>query len=157
MKHRATATFLLLLIISAAFFLKQVGIFNKTDVYTACRRTLDKSHDELIVFIRTHQGEYIDKDHEAFKAISSLFEVELTSVDLRSLGSVVFSFHSTLPSTSLQLIYHAEDQFTLQPNTILTEDINELRLEHLGIKKTGYIDCKRIKKHWFYYEAFLPT
>lgn len=156
MKRRAIAA-LLLFLIGFILILSQGNIFGKVDVYTTCKKNLDESHNALITLMKAHQEERIDKEDEAFQLFSTLFDAKLTSVDLRNPEYIVFSFRSTYPETSIEVIYCVDDRLEIRPDTIITEDVDALRLEHLGINEKGYIYCKRIEKCWFYYESYLPT
>lgn len=131
--------------------------YKSIDVCTQCENSLDKSYDEVLALIHTYQGKFLDKGNDEFISFAALFDIELISVDLRDPSNVFFSFHASQPEVDLQLIYCLDDHLWLQSNISLTAETNELRIDNLGITQLGYIFCKRIRRGWFYYEAFLPT
>ena len=151
------------LIICLAVFLCMVLMYHvmmdykSTDVYTLCENSLDKSSDELLALIRTYQGEFLKKGNDGFRSFAALFNNKLISVDLRDPSNVYFSFRSPQPEGDLQLIYCLDDHLWLESSISLTEETNELRIDNLGITQSGYIFCKRIRRGWFYFEAYLPT
>lgn len=53
-----------------------------TDVCAMCKNSLDKSYNEVVALIHTHQGEFLDKGNDEFKSFAALFDIELISVDL---------------------------------------------------------------------------
>ena len=155
--HRKARLIICLVIFLIMVLLYHVMMDNKsTDVCAMCKNSLDKSYNEVVALIHTHQGEFLNKGNDEFKSFAALFD-ELISVDLRDPSDAVFSFRAPHPEVSLQLIYRSDDHLLLQSDISLTEDTNELRIDNLGITQSGYIFGKRIRQGWFYYEAFLPT
>lgn len=156
--HRKARLIICLVVFLIMVLLYHVMMDNKsTDVCAMCKNSLDKSYNEVVALIHTHQGEFLDKGNDEFKSFAALFDIELISVDLRGPSNAVFSFRAPHPEVDLQLIYRSDDHLLLQSDISLTEDTNELRIDNLGIRQSGYIFGKRIRQGWFYYEAFLPT
>ena len=156
--YRKARLIICLVVFLIMVLLYHVMMDNKsTDVYAMCKNSLDKSYNEVVALIHTHQGEFLNKGNDEFKSFAALFDIELISVDLRDPSEAVFSFRAPHPEASLQLIYRSDDHLLLQSDISLTEDTNELRIDNLGIRQSGYIFGKRIRQGWFYYEAFLPT
>ena len=96
-------------------------------------------------------------DDEEFKQFSALFDAILVAVDLRSDDSISFYFYSIYPETDLILAYCKSNKMVIYASTVLSDNAEELRMEHLGINGDGYIYCKRIKQYWFYCELYIPT
>lgn len=156
--YRKARLIICLVVFLIMVLLYHVMMDNKsTDVCAMCKNSLDKSYNEVVALIHTHQGEFLNKGNDEFKSFAALFDIELISVDLRDPSDVVFSFRAPHPEVTLQLIYRSDDHLLLQSDISLTEDTNELRIDNLGIRQSGYIFAKRIRQGWFYYEAFLPT
>ena len=155
--YRKARLIICLVVFLIMVLLYHVMMDNKsTDVCAMCKNSLDKSYNEVVALIHTHQGEFLNKGNDEFKSFAALFD-ELISVDLRGPSDAVFSFRAPHPEVTLQLIYRSDDHLLLQSDISLTEDTNELRIDNLGIRQSGYIFAKRIRQGWFYYEEFLPT
>lgn len=152
------AIFILLLVaIGIGFCIDQfIGKENNTEIHTQCKETLAKNHDALLSLMGSHQGEFVDRDSEAFRAFSAPFAGDLEWVDLRDPKGIVFSFSSFHPETAKRLIYCPDNRIQMRADTFLEEAEEELRLEKLGAGD-GYIWCIRIKECWFYWESYLPT
>ncbi|MCQ2457599.1 MAG: hypothetical protein MJ142_02580 [Clostridia bacterium] len=127
------------------------------DTYAQIEKSLDTKFDELSNLVSTYQGAYFDKNNDEFILFADLFDADLISVDLRGPDNAVFSFCTSQLETGIELIFRADDYLMLLPGVFLEKDMNELRVDGLGINQSGYIFCKRIKQCWFYYEIFIPT
>lgn len=155
--YRKARLIICLVVFLIMVLLYHVMMDNKsTDVCAMCKNSLDKSYNEVVALIHTHQGEFLNKGNDEFKSFAALFDIELISVDLRGPSDAVFSFRAPHPEVTLQLIYRSDDHLLLQSDISLTEDTNELRIDNLGIRQSGYIFAKRIRQGWFYYEAWSP-
>lgn len=151
------ALLVLLIGINMGLPMDQSTRVNQVGRYITYMENLNEKYDDLIVLMSAYQGEYVESNSKELKLFSALFDIKLISVDLRNPSMVVFCFDSTHPESTIELIYCLDDQIKLQSDTWLMQDTDEMRIEHLGVTKTGYIFCKRVRECWFYFESFLPT
>lgn len=156
MKKKCAGIALLFLLL-AVFFLYKENALNGTNMYASFEKSLANWEDKLLEQIQAYQGAYIDHEDEAFRKFSVLFDAKLMSIDLREANESYFTFDPGWSSTSFELIYCKNRQINIGADTVFSEEMDELRLEHLGINGEGYIYCKRIKLSWIYREIFLPT
>ena len=157
MKKRRVAVALILLLVGAALCAVRQNVVNSTNVYQLLERNLADHDAEIIKLIQIHQGKYIDDSDKEFKQFSAFFDARLVSVDLRNDAEMSFSFYSIYLNANLKLAYCKSNQIVISDSAVLSDNADELRLEHLGISKDGYIYCKRIKQCWFYCEFSIPT
>ena len=157
MKKRCLAVAFILLLVGTMLYVVRQYVINGTNVYPLLERNLADHDAEIIKLIQIHQGEYIDSSDKEFKQFSALFDAILVAVDLRSDDGISFSFHSIYPNTDLKLVYCKSNKIVINVSTVLSDNADELRMEHLGINGDGYIYCRRIEPCWFYYESSIPT
>ena len=157
MKKRCLAVAFTLLLVGTMLYVVRQYVINGTNVYPLLEKNLADHDAEIIKLIQIHQGKYIDSSDEEFKQFSALFDAILVAVDLRSDDRISFYFHSIYPNTDLKLVYCKSNKIVINASTVLSDNAEELRMEHLGINGEGYIYCKRIKQYWFYYESSIPT
>ena len=142
--YRKARLIICLVVFLIMVLLYHVMMDNKsTDVCAMCKNSLDKSYNEVVALIHTHQGEFLNKGNDEFKSFAALFD-ELISVDLRGPSDAVFSFRAPHPEVTLQLIYRSDDHLLLQSDISLTEDTNELRIDNLGIRQSGYLSNNKL-------------
>ena len=156
MKKKCAGIVLLFLLLAVAFLYIE-NAFNGTNMYASFERSLANWEDKLLEKIQIYQGAYIDHEDEAFRKFSKFFDAKITSIDLRTASESVFTFDPGWSITSFELIYCKNRRINIGADTVFSEEMDELRLEHLGINGEGYIYCKRIKPSWIYREIFLPT
>lgn len=147
---------LLMLAIGVIFCIGQFIGEKNIALHVLCEENLNENHDALLTLMRSHQGEFIDRDSEGFRSFSAFFDGDLACVDLRDPNGIVFSFSSFHPETAKRLIYCPDNRIQIQADTFLEEAEEELRLEKLGAGD-GYIWCIRLMECWFYWESYLPT
>ena len=74
------------LIICLVIFLIMVLLYHvmmdnkSTDVCAMCKNSLDKSYNEVVALIHTHQGEFLNKGNDEFKSFAALFDIKLICV-----------------------------------------------------------------------------
>jgi len=147
---------LLMLAIGVIFCIGQFIGEKNIALHVLCEENLNENHDALLSLMRTHQGQWIDRDSEAFRSFSVFLDGDLSYVDLREPENIVFSFSTLHPENSKRLIYCPDNRIRIQADTFLEKDKEELRLEKLGAGD-GYIWCIRLMECWFYWESYLPT
>ena len=157
MKKRCLAVAFTLLLVCTVLYVVRQYVINGTNVYPLLEKNLADRDTEIIKLIQIHQGKYIDSSDEEFKQFSALFDAILVAVDLRSDDRIFFYFYSIYPETDLILAYCKSNKMVIYASTVLSDNAEELRMEHLGINGEGYIYCKRIKQYWFYCELSIPT
>lgn len=123
----------------------------------ACRRDAEKHGEKLAALAETWRGEFVNRDHAAYRDFASQLQLELIAVNAREQDCTVFSFSSWHPETSVHLCYVPADQYEMPDGQFVTGSNGELRTEGLGMGGRGYILCVRVAEDWFYVEQYLPT
>jgi hypothetical protein len=76
----------------------------------ACRRDAEKHGEKLAALAETWRGEFVNRDHAAYRDFASQLQLELIAVNAREQDCTVFSFSSWHPETSVHLCYVPADQ-----------------------------------------------
>ena len=124
-KKRSVIVGLALLIIGAVISAACFTGKRDVDWQAICKENLDKNQDALLLLMAEYQGQFVDKESEAFGSFASLFDGGLTCADLRDPTKAFFSFSVLHPETSKRLLYCPDNRLPITADLFLEADAEE--------------------------------